>query len=129
MSILTNEEKHELLKGFGSNILLDLIEATEAAVLEKLKQQKPVEFWLCKSCGYYYNGPVTSCDCMASDAPEMVQLYTTPIPAAVLEDMVKDAERYRWLRHAMPHQVRAINNLEEYEWDEAIDAAMLKGGE
>lgn len=73
--ILTEEEKQALLKEWGSNILLDLIEDVEAAVLEKLRQQEPVEFWLCKSCGYYYNGPVTSCDCMTSAAPRMVYLY------------------------------------------------------
>ena len=57
-----------------------LVRMTEAAVLEKLRQQEPVEFWLCKSCGHYYNGPVTSCDCMANGAPKMVHLYAAPVP-------------------------------------------------
>lgn len=66
-------------------------------------------------------------------------LYTHPAPG-VPDDVVKDAERYRWLRVACfgGHMLGWNFNLNcdepEAEWDAAIDAAMLaspaqKGGE
>lgn len=83
--ILTDKEMKEIHSSTFGKGLQTFARGIESAVLEKLRQQEPVEFWLCKSCGYYHNGPVTSCDCMASDAPKMVHLYTAPVPTDVLK--------------------------------------------
>ena len=80
--ILTDEELEDIkFRQRDQLVDLEVLRAVESAVLEKLRQQEPVEFWLCKSCGHYYNGPVTSCDCMANGAPKMVHLYAAPVPA------------------------------------------------
>ena len=79
--ILTDEELEDIkFRQRDQLVDLEVLRAVESAVLEKLRQQEPVEFWLCKSCGHYYNGPVTSCDCMANGAPKMVHLYAAPVP-------------------------------------------------
>jgi hypothetical protein len=63
--------------------------------------------------------------------PRCIYTGAHPLPAPAAGDArdAQDAARYRWLRHAMPNEIRAINNLEEHEWDAAIDAAMqaMKG--
>lgn len=40
------------------------------------------------------------------------------------EEDAKNVARYKWLRQAMPQQINAINQLEEADWDFAIDCAM-----
>ena len=54
--ILTDEELEDIkFRQRDQLVDLEVLRAVESAVLEKLRQQKPIEFWLCKSCGYYYH--------------------------------------------------------------------------
>lgn len=92
MSILTEEEKIEILERANRNLLLDLIEDVESAVLEKLKQQGPVgEVIRQFSCGNF--GGITV-RFLTTDVPHGTRLYAAPVPAAVPDGLIEKIKEY-----------------------------------
>lgn len=95
----------------------------ESAVLGKLKAQKPF--------GYYENGRFSVTAGGGSDKwrEHKGVVYTNPLPP---DDVVRDAERYRWLRSANWFATRIIHEApygrtSHDSWehlDATIDAAM-----
>lgn len=61
-----------------------------------------------------------------------IPLYTHPAPS-VPAAVVRDAERYRWLKQGCSDKGTKASHIAEnlygFEWDEAIDAAMLAANE
>ena len=70
-------------------------------------------------------------------ASQARELCAAPVPAAVQDDVVKDAERYRWLRDRLAIEDIDLlvseffgtpDEAESVKTDAAIDAEMQKGG-
>ena len=132
--------EEELKKVHRADIYLDWYEfarAIESAILDKLKAQEPV-------CSQYQDRegnwkPFINADHEHATRDSMAwpvrDLYTHPLPPA---DVVRDAERYKWLRKVAPNMFWDNHDKEigfvrfdtkAYLWkpemfDAAIDAAL-----
>ena len=104
---------------------INFARAIESAVLEKLKAQNPFAYFSINDYGAWEE---------TSD-PTAHALYEHPLPP---DDVVRDAERYRWLRERigvlnngyyhpwMPVGNSKIEYADKLETDRAIDAAREK---
>ena len=98
----------------------NFVQAIESAVLAKLSEQEPVA-WMCP------DSTIRSYDMGNVSIP----LYTHPTP-----DVVRDAERYQWLRNVAPNmfwdnhdkQIGFVKfDTKAYLWNpEVFDAAIDK---
>lgn len=150
--ILTDEEKQALLKEWDSNILLDLIEGVESTVLEKLRQQEPVAWAAFDDNGnirIWSSASETMRKLAADEGMELAPQYAAPVPAAVPDDVAKNAARWNAMSTLMflgnleitqddeggySISIDPAENIIGVTWkgctpEEAIDAAMQKGGE
>ena len=100
--LLTEQEvddlSREMVKGCKS--VNWLAKKIESAVLEKLKAQKPFAFTNSAQLGYVKDGmhpdiPLAMWPTNTTYSGANIKLYTHPLPP---DDVVRDAERYRWLR-------------------------------
>lgn len=149
--ILSDEQKLSILKEWDSNILLDLIEDVEAAVLSAVEarqvaelnesvtttlKQEPVAWvYYPKGVGekyVTYTNPASLDIGKQADRISYIEpLYTHPQPT---DEVAKDAERYRWAKQNLrigKYRIDCTSNcyceFDDFE-EAAIDAAM-KGGE
>lgn len=87
MLLLTEQEIAKISESCqGADWAYQLVRKTESALLEKLKAQEPF--------GYFKAEPFGWTDCAETDDGAK-PLYEHPLPPA---DVVRDAERYKWLR-------------------------------
>lgn len=123
--ILTEQEISEI-PSFPWERTVDFVRRVEARIEEKLKAQEPF--------GYFRAEAFCWTDCAETDEGAK-PLYEHPLPPA---DVVRDAERYKWLRKVAPNIFWDSHDKEigfvrfdtkAYLWkpeifDAAIDAAM-----
>ena len=118
--MLLNEQEiddlsREMVKGCKS--VNWLAQKIESAVLEKLKAQEPE--------AYKFSAPgITKLDSWPHGG-KWYPLYRHPLPP---DDVVRDAERYRWLRERMDTKDVSIFRMRTdfgvEEWNENVDAAI-----
>ena len=94
--ILTEQEIMDINQNAEFDSAIGFARAIESAVLEKLKAQEPVGVFadvnrLTPEAGTRWEQMVDE----AYDGKEYIHLYRHPLPPA---DVVRDAERYRFLR-------------------------------
>lgn len=121
--ILTEQEISEI-PSFPWEKTVDFVRRIESAVLEKLKAQEPV--------GSVYRNVVTGdFELLAYDDANHPKgtysdIYTDPLPPA---DVVRDAERYRWLLNCgKPSLWKFCADTDSYDDAEAAIDAAMKGG-
>ena len=88
--LLTNSEIMDINQNAEFDSAIGYARKIESAVLEKLKAQEPVYFWLCDGCGQYHQecedgqGPVSSCNCMTAASMFRKEFYQLP-PSDVVQ--------------------------------------------
>ena len=114
--ILTEQEIRKIQTQHPTeNNPMPFARAIESAVLKKLKAQKPF--------GYFKAEPFGWTDCAETDDGAK-PLYEHPLPP---DDVVRDAERYRWLRDVGCYEFKPFVQSwmkTANECDAAIDAAI-----
>ena len=131
---IAKREGQKLALGKNPYIDIDFARSIEAAVLKKLKQQEPVAFEYEIGTSVFSTGEYTNwihqVTSLEPNTPlnairNLRPLYAAPMPA---DDVVKDAERYRWLANYLVgpetnHDDAIVSSNTKAEIDTIIDAA------